>query len=231
MGVTSTDRKRELFGRLIRLRRAERAHPEDRDIAAVRAALEDDLGRTVSKNMAASLLGLSHTALSRWVKSGDVATVPTPDGREHVPLDVLYELWDSIESNGRRGHPLEPAMRRGRERAARLAPDRLVSDVAVASGNHERAARRSLAYHRAIAQRLRRETVNAALRRVWLWRDGGQIDPVYAERWEQLLRRPLPEIRRAIGADTPEARDLRQNSPFAGGLSEPERRKIFETIR
>jgi hypothetical protein len=33
-----------------------------------------------------------------------------------------------------------------------------------------------------------------------------------------------------LGADTPHARDLRQNSPFAGLLSEAERRKILTEI-
>ena len=46
-----------------------------------------------------------------------------------------------------------------------------------------------------------------------------------------MLRRPLPEIKRVLTDDGQWARDLRQNSPFAGALSEPERRKILEEIR
>jgi hypothetical protein len=45
------------------------------------------------------------------------------------------------------------------------------------------------------------------------------------------LRRPLAEIREAIAADDQRGRDLRQNSPFAGALSEPERRRILAEIR
>lgn len=53
----------------------------------------------------------------------------------------------------------------------------------------------------------------------------------YAERWESILSRPVRQIAQAITADTPEARDLRQNSPSAGLLSEAERRKILQEVR
>jgi hypothetical protein len=49
--------------------------PGNRDIVAVRTALEKELGETVSNRLAASLLGVSHTALARWIKAGDLATV------------------------------------------------------------------------------------------------------------------------------------------------------------
>jgi hypothetical protein len=72
---------------------------------------------------------------------------------------------------------------------------------------------------------------NDALHLVWKWRNAGKIHPRYASQWEKLLRQPLPEIRRVISADTPYSRDLRQNSPFAGLLSESERRRILSEIR
>ena len=70
-----------------------------------------------------------------------------------------------------------------------------------------------------------------ALRLVWQWRETGQMEDRYADQWEELLRRPLTEIRHAITADDQRGRDLRQNSPFAGVLSEPERRRILAEIR
>jgi hypothetical protein len=57
------------------------------------------------------------------------------------------------------------------------------------------------------------------------------MDDRYADQWEELLRRRLTEIRHAITADDQRGRDLRQNSPFAGVLSEPERRRILAEIR
>jgi hypothetical protein len=228
------DRKRTLFNQIVLLRRAERSNPLDRDIAAVRAALEGELGPTMSRNLAASLLGVSHTALARWARAGDLPTVPRPDGREELPVTSVLELYEELErasNRGQRGHVLEPAMIRGRVLADRLDPDALVGDVPSGSDGHDRAARRSLAYHRAVARRLRRAMADEALRRVWRWRDQGRIDAIYADRWEQLLSQPVPMIRAAISEDSADARDLRQNSPFAGMLSEPERRKILETIR
>jgi hypothetical protein len=62
------------------------------------------------------------------------------------------------------------------------------------------------------------------------WREQGRIDECYAERWERLLCEPIPEIRRALVDEGQEAEDLRQSSPFAGILSEPERRRILREI-
>jgi hypothetical protein len=60
------------------------------------------------------------------------------------------------------------------------------------------------------------------------WELEGRIDPLYANLWRELLSKPVSEIRREIGADTKEMADLRQNSPFAGMLSERERRAVLE---
>ena len=54
------------------------------------------------------------------------------------------------------------------------------------------------------------------------------IDPRYAEAWEELLEGPLPSLRKVLEDEGEESRDLRQNSPFAGVLSEPERRAVTE---
>ncbi len=70
-----------------------------------------------------------------------------------------------------------------------------------------------------------------ALHQVWKWRDSGRINPHYAAQWESVLRRPVKEVRRIISEDSRFADDLRQNSPFAGVLSEPERRKIMREVR
>jgi hypothetical protein len=78
-----------------------------------------------------------------------------------------------------------------------------------------------------VAQRLRKPMVAEAQHVLLRWREQGRIDERYADRWEQLLARPVPEIRRALVEESPDADDLRQNSPFAGVLSEPERRRIM----
>jgi hypothetical protein len=65
---------------------------------------------------------------------------------------------------------------------------------------------------------------------LWEWRERGAIDERYADEWESVLDKPIPEIRRVLAADEPHADDLRQNSPFAGFLTEPERRRVLQEI-
>lgn len=89
---------------------------------------------------------------------------------------------------------------------------------------------RSLAYHRVLAPRLRRPTIDAAQRKLGRWRQDGRVDPRHAEASEEIFAMPMAEIRQAITADDERGRDLRQNSSLAGLLSEPERRKILEKV-
>jgi hypothetical protein len=232
--VTSTERKKWLFKQILRLRRAEREAPQSREIVAVRADLEDELGGTLAPSLAASLLGVSHTALRKWIKSGDVPLVLSSKGRREIPVGALVDLYESVreerESGRRRRHTLEPTMTTARERARSLDPKELLGDQPADTDRHRRAQLRNLAYHRALAGRLRRSTVDEAKHVLWGWRDKGLIDPWYADQWEEILAKPIPEIRRILASDEPAADDLRQNSPFAGLLSEPERRRILQEI-
>jgi hypothetical protein len=194
-------------------------------------SLERELGETVSRRLAARLLGVSHTALDRWIKAGDLPIVYSSKGRAEVPVPALLDLYDAVESDredGPRRYPLTPTMRRNREAARELRVDRPAYDGE--PGGYDRARARSLAYHRAVARRLRRSMVDEARHVLFRWRDQERIDPHYFDRWERLLERPLPEIRRALVEETQEAADLRQNSPFAGVLSEPERRRILREV-
>lgn len=231
--MQTAERKR-LFENLVRVRRAARELPASADLAAVRADLERQLGPTVSRTLAAELLGLSHTALNRWIASGDVPVVVTPAGRREVPVAALLDLHEAVDrqrsSGRRRRHLLEPTMLERRERARALRPQQLVAPEEQARGTHRAPELRSLAYHRAVAERLTRPMVAEARQLVRAWRDSGRIDPRYASRWERVLDRSLTEIRDFIAEDTETAAELRQSSPFAGALSEPERRKILAEV-
>lgn len=232
--MASVDSKRQRFEQVLRLRRAERAAPDNRDIVAVRAQLEDELGGTLSQSMAARVLGVSHTALARWIRAGDVPVVPTPSGGRGIPVPAVLALYESTtqarSDAHRRLHMLEPHMIEQRQRAETLDTRDLVDLPDPDEDPHRRSQRRALAYHRAVARRLRRSTADDALHQVWRWRDSGRINSEYAERWESILRRPVKEIRRIIGEDSRFADDLRQNSPFAGTLSEPERRRVLRDV-
>jgi hypothetical protein len=218
----------QLFRALAGLRRAGRRHPDDSDLAAARVVLEAELGPTVSRRLAAELLGLSHTGLRRWIERGDVPVVYTESGRVEVPVATLLDLHEQVEAEraAGRAHVLEPAMLTAKKRADRL-PAGLLSDVDLAESGHRQAQLRGLAYHRALAKRLTSRMVSDARQVLAGWELEGRIDPVYASAWRELLSGPVAEVRRQLGADTPEMADLRQNSPFAGMLTQRERRAVL----
>jgi hypothetical protein len=200
----------------------------------VREDLEEDLGGTVSRNLAAELLGVSHTALNYWIASGDVPVVLSPSGRKEVPVPALLDLYERVrderESGRRRLHALEPVMTDARVRAERMRPDLSVAEELGSADRHRISELRSLAYHRALAPRLRRPAIDEARRKVNRWEKAGKIDPRHAAAWAEVFELPMDEIRKVISADDARGRDLRQNSPLAGLISEPERRKIIEMV-
>lgn len=231
MGIK--ERKKTLRN-IARLREVERATGNE-TAALVREELEADLGGTVTRNHAAELLGVSHTALNAWIRSGDIPTVLTPGGRQEVPVPALLDLYERVSeerSSGRRRlHTLEPAVSDARRRAERMRPGRSLAAELGEADPHRVSELRSLAYHRALVKRLRRPMVEEARRRLERWEGDERIDPRHAEAWRRLFEEPMSEIRRAIGADDERGRDLRQNSPLAGLISEPERRKILASVR
>ena len=228
MGVLAD--KRRWFEQVVALRRAERAAPGVREIPHVRAQLEEQIGSAVSMSLAASMLGVSEATIRRWVRRGTLPTVITERGRPGIPVGQLADLYEEVarqRAQGRR-HVLEPAMTAAQQAADHM---RIDLDVPPSGDPHDRSLARALAYHRAVARKLTRPMADEALHRVWEWQSQGRIAERYAHRWEQLLRSPLPAIRTAISAPGSEADDLRQSSPFAGALSEPERRRILAEVR
>jgi hypothetical protein len=233
--MSVVEHRQELFENIARLRRVGQEVPGNRDLAAVRVALERELGETVSRRLAARVLGVSHTALNRWIEAGDLPVVYSPKGRLEVPVPALLGLHEAVEvdrTECSRRYALTPTMVRQRDAARRLRFDDVNTRGWPPHGRdpHDRARARSLAYHRAVAQRLRKPMVEEARHVLFRWREQGRIDPRYAEQWERLLDRPVSEIRGALIDEGQEADDLRQNSPFAGLLSEPERRRIVQEV-
>jgi hypothetical protein len=225
------ERKR-LIENVAQLRRAER-DTRNFDVAVVREALEEQLGGTIARSMAAELLGVSHTALNNWIAAGDVPVVISERGRKEIPLPAFFDLFERVseerESGRRKLHVLEPIMLEPRLRAERMRPGKSFGGAERRRGDHRHAELRGLAYHRALASRLRRPMIEEAQRKLRRWKRDGTIDPRHAEAWEDVFARPMAEIRKAITSDDERGRDLRQNSPLAGLLSEPERRKLLET--
>jgi hypothetical protein len=226
--VSARDRKLQQFRALVGLRRAGRRHPDDPDLAAARVLLEGELGPTVSHRLAAELLGVSHTGLRRWIDRGDVPVIYTEAGRVQVPVAALLDLYEQVEAerDAGRGHVLEPMMLAAKKRADGLSAA-LLSDVDFDEDGHRQAELRGLAYHRALAKRLTARMVADARQVLAGWEVEGRIDPIYGAAWRELLSEPVVEVRRQLSADTQKMADLRQNSPFAGMLTERERRAVL----
>jgi hypothetical protein len=209
----------QLVRAVVRVRRAHRRHPDDADIAAVRLDLERAAGPTLGRAATARLLGLSQTALDRWIAAGAVAAVLTPTGRREVPVAVVADLLDALAERPRDEHHPLAAILRAPPSGPRRAP--------AAASDHRAAELRALDYHRAVARRLDDAVVADALVRLRRWREEGRIHPCYADAWEALLTGPRARLRAGITADDDEAAALRQSSPLAGALSEHERRRAI----
>lgn len=220
---------------VVRLRRAERVSEAARDVRPVRRNLESHLKSTLSRSRTARILGVSQTALDRWVAVGRIPIVMTPTGRREVPRRVVVELRESIDEligQGQRRHLLAAALSRRRDAAKEVDGSLMTRErgPSVPSRGHETAELRSRAFHAVVAERLDDPMLEEASEEVERLVAEGHLHERYAERWRGLLACSPAEVAHAIVADNQEGRDLRQNSPFAGALNEEERRRIVEAI-
>lgn len=221
-----------LVDSIVRLRRAERVPEAADDVAPVRRSLERQVGPTLSRSRAARVLGVSQTALDRWVECERIPVVIGPSGRKEVPRQVVVEVREAVDRIVEEGIAHRPLAAALAERDSGFrGPSRRFVDDGVPPDGHRTAARRSLAYHQAIADRLDERLVADASDRVDELEEQGHLDPRYASPWREILARPIATIADAIVADTESGNDLRQSSPFAGVLNEHERRRIIETVR
>ncbi len=97
---------------------------------------------------------------------------------------------------------------------------------------HARIEARSLAMHRAIAEKLRKNPrlLEAAGENIRRWRRMGVVVSAFAE-WEAVLERGVEETVRVLTDPSENGARLRQSTPFTGVLTPKERRKFFETPR
>jgi hypothetical protein len=98
--------------------------------------------------------------------------------------------------------------------------------------DHSRLDERSLALHQLVAERVRAapallDTARENLRR-WQEANGSASSPGLAE-WAQILASPASYVVALLAEHSERATRLRQSSPFAGILSEEERRAVYES--
>lgn len=106
----------------------------------------------------------------------------------------------------------------------------MIRDMSVPVRGHQRIDRRSLALHRAIADKLREDPslIAIALENIERWTRLGSRSQPYWDAWREILRQPLPEILDLIVAESERMTALRQATPFAGVLTPRERWAIYE---
>jgi hypothetical protein len=93
---------------------------------------------------------------------------------------------------------------------------------------------RSLAMHCLIARKIGSEPglLDVARRNLAAWSARyGDSPPRALAEWQAILERPWPEIAALITDPGESAARLRQSSPFAGVLTAPERRRVYEAFR
>lgn len=227
----------DLIEDVLRLRRTARIadEPAWADLQAVMGHLGELIGPTVGRAEAARLLGISYPTLDRWIAKGDVSSVLTPRGRREVPVSQLLDLLEEMQARraeGRAGD-LASVIRARRRRADEIDVEELLPrDLRrrPRPRRHRAAELNGLLYHRLVAQRLDDALVRDARRRLQRWREEGRIHPRWADEWQRLLTRPVREIAKTISADSQRSQDLRQTSPFAGALTEQERRRLKRTV-
>ncbi len=225
--------KRAAVENILRLHRA--MHVSDAqtrgELERVLAHFEDLIGSTVRRADAARLLDISHTALDRWVEKGDIPAVLTPEGRREIPLPQLIDLLEQLEGRRDEGKlALAAIIRERRREAEAISEQDFLPPKRGRPKTHRYPELRALAYHRLVARRLNASVVDEARRRLRRWRESGRIHPAWADEWERVLAMPMPEIARLLASSTQRARELRQTSPFAGALTEHERRRVLSAV-
>jgi hypothetical protein len=95
---------------------------------------------------------------------------------------------------------------------------------------HRRIDERSLALHRAMADKLREqaELLQIARDNIARWRVTAGRSLPYLDEWQRMLDGPLDKLLSAIESDGERMTALRQSSPFAGVLTPRERWAIYE---
>jgi hypothetical protein len=102
--------------------------------------------------------------------------------------------------------------------------------MSVSLRGHQRIDQRSLALHRAIAEKLRAQPALIEIARDNLdrWSLASTSSQPYWDAWREILSRPLPEILDLLGEESEAMAAMRQATPFAGVLEPAERWAIYE---
>jgi hypothetical protein len=179
-------------------------------------------------------LGISNPTARTWLARGLLEGIGQSPRRVTLEsLAAAEEIAHELLRNGQHRDLAATMERRLQWERMRQSPDferdlqHIRQSRRGATQDHRTAERRSLVFHGRIAQQLDQQTLAAARQRVDKWlRRKGPVPLIWAEQWRTLLARPIADIKDAIVQDNEPMRELRQNTPFAGSLSEPERMRL-----
>ncbi len=103
--------------------------------------------------------------------------------------------------------------------------------MATLTSDHARLDERSLALHRLVAQKLVADPslLDLARANVGRWQAANDAPSFALGEWEQILGQPIDEIAKLLVDRSERATRLRQSSPFAGILTDAERKAIYES--
>ena len=101
--------------------------------------------------------------------------------------------------------------------------------MSVALRGHQRIDQRSLALHRAIADKLSADPalIQIVQDNLDRWSTKGSRSQPYWDAWRTILNRPLPEVLELLEEESERMTAMRQATPFAGVLEPAERWAIY----
>ena len=96
--------------------------------------------------------------------------------------------------------------------------------------DHSRLDERSLAMHQLIAAKVQADPalLDRARQNVRRWQASDGSPKLALAEWEQILDGPINQVAQFLAERSERATRLRQSSPFAGILTEAERRTIYQ---
>ena len=203
------------------------------ELYPVISMLEDAVGPTLSQSEVGRLLGVSHTTIGRWVEKGDIPTVPTPRVARRISAWTAVRLlhpWRKFQTRRATWRSRESFTISASARPTSISRCCYRRELAKHVKGHRKAELRSLAYHRAVARRLNKRILGDAQHRLVRWEREGRIHPTWAAEWHRVLAKSEPQIARVLSSDSVHSRALRQSSPFAGVLTEHERRRVIDGV-
>ena len=90
--MARTARARRLIRAALEIRNAQADNHDPRPLRRAEVRIREELGGSVPKSVAADLLGVSLTALDRWVEARRVPAVQRRGGREEIAAEALVDL-------------------------------------------------------------------------------------------------------------------------------------------